>query len=118
MAEPVKAGQDRNGKIGRRGAGKIHHRFPVRTLNEVRIHHFELPRWFDQEFKVVRRDHHDIADRFEPGVIPDGSNIAGRVREGSLAGRIDQRALVGTLEILRNALRQLLKQDDLAMSRL
>ena len=78
--------------------------FAVRTLKQIAVDHFELTGGRGQQSEFAAGHRHHILHRFQPGVIPDRGDIAVRVRQRPLAGRIDQSALVDVGEIAGNAL--------------
>ena len=106
MGQPVEAGQDGDGEIGRRGAGEIDHGVAMRTLGEIGVDHLDLPGGLAQQFELVPGHRDQIAQRLQPGVIPDVADVAVHIGQGPLAGRIDQPALVGVGEVFWNALLQ------------
>ena len=103
MRQPVQAGQNGYGKIGRCCPRELDHGLVVRALEQISVHHFNLAVCISQQFKLSARHHHQISHRFQSGVIPNGAHIAVQIRKCSLAGRIDQFAMIDIIEVSRNA---------------
>src|ERR1700737_2985428 len=78
-------------------------------LTKIGLENFGRTGRLGQEFEFAPRHHRHIADGFQSRMIPDGADVAVGVRACSLAGRIDQLALINVIEVLRNALVQVLK---------
>ncbi|WP_342740026.1 hypothetical protein [Bradyrhizobium sp. B117] len=75
--------------------------FFVRSLPEKGIHHFGLADGANQKIYVAPRHHHHVAAGFEPRVLPDGMHIPVDVAQSTLAGRVNQPAFIGFLEVQR-----------------
>lgn len=100
----VQRGVDRNPVILDRGAGEIDDGLVVRALAQESVDHLGLAGWIGEQRGVLPRHHRDIAHRFEPRVLPDRPGIAEQVAGLAFAGRIDQHAIVGQIEITRHHL--------------
>src|ERR1700688_4250258 len=79
------------------------------ALTKVGLKHFGLASRLGQQFEFTPRHHRHITDCFQSRMVPDRADVAMAVRTWSLAGRIDQLALIDVVEVLRNALVQLMK---------
>jgi len=111
VAQPVEAGQDRDREIRRRGAGEIDHGVLVRALEQIGVDHVDLAGSRNQQPELPAGHRHHVLHRFQPGVIPDRADIAGRIRQRPPAGRIDQSSLVDVGEIAGNALAEVIEQS-------
>src|ERR1700682_3579470 len=78
-------------------------------LTKVGLKHFGLASRLGQQCEFAPRHHRHIADGFQSRMVPDRADVAMAGRTWSLAGRIDELALIDVVEVLRNALVQLLK---------
>src|SRR6266446_9926630 len=78
-------------------------------LAKIGLQHVGLTRGLGQRFELAPRYHAHITGCFQPGMVPDRADVAVGIRRRSLAGRIDQPALINVIEVLRNALAQFLK---------
>src|SRR5258708_34389104 len=78
-------------------------------LTKVGLQHFVLARRLGQEVEFAPRHHRHITDRFQSRMVPDRAHVAMGVGTWSLAGRIGQPALIDVVEVLRDALVQLMK---------
>src|SRR5439155_13879976 len=78
-------------------------------LAEIGLQHVGLTRRLGQRFELAPRHHRHISDCFQPRMVLDRADVAVRIPRLSLAGWIDQLALINVIEVLRNALAQFLK---------
>ena len=83
----------------------------MRLPGKVGIDHFDLAGRVDQKFELAPGDRHYVAHCLQPGVIPDAANLAIHIGQRSLAGRIDQFAMIRVGEVLENALVEIFKDS-------
>src|SRR6185437_9443096 len=76
----------------------------MRYVTMVPGREFDLLSGPARQIKLAAGHHRHVPHRFQPCVIPDGTNIAVCVRQRASTGRINQLPLVNIIQISRNTL--------------
>ena len=100
MNQPVEARDDCYRKIGGGVAGEFDDRLIVRQLAQVAVQQQGLLVGIAKQGELPARHAQEVAEGLQTAVVANRRLVAGGIGRASLAGRIDQLAAIGIVEIL------------------